>query len=333
MKKILEKYVENGLLYKQVHPTLPLTIYNYTDKVQWENLWDDITLMSRGLITDDLGNIVARPFKKFFNLSEGKTIITDNYEIYAKYDGSLGILFCYNNEWILASRGSFTSDQAIKGKELLDKICNYDLLDKNNTYCFEIIYPENKIVVEYDGFEDVILTASFNTLTGEEQSIGNIELHIAQVFNSDTHLSELYKTINDNEEGYVIKFSNGERCKIKGAEYLKLHKMMSEMSTTAVWDCLRNGASILNLITDFPDEFYNVVREYEKDLTTKFNNEKTEINSEYLIINRSMDICSDKMFSLFIKDNPYKSYLFSLRNGKDITKQLWNNLKPEYKRL
>ena len=67
MLETLEKYHKEGLLYKQVHPSLPLTIWNYTEKVQYEGLWDDITLMSRGLVTDDKGNVVARPFKKFFN--------------------------------------------------------------------------------------------------------------------------------------------------------------------------------------------------------------------------------------------------------------------------
>ena len=64
---ILNKYHEEGLLYKQVHPTLPLTIWNYTEKVQYEGLWDEVTLACRGLITDDTGTPVVRPFKKFFN--------------------------------------------------------------------------------------------------------------------------------------------------------------------------------------------------------------------------------------------------------------------------
>ena len=55
MLETLEKYHNEGLLYKQVHPSLPLTIWNYTEKVQYEGLWDDITLMSRGLVTDDKG--------------------------------------------------------------------------------------------------------------------------------------------------------------------------------------------------------------------------------------------------------------------------------------
>jgi RNA ligase len=139
MKETLEKYHSLGLLYKQTHPRLPLTIWNYTPKVQYEELWDEITLMCRGLVTDDEGNIVARPFKKFFNLEEGKHTPTSEFEVFEKMDGSCIILFYYNDEWIFATRGSFTSEQAIKAKELSSK---YPLenLDKNNTYLFEIIY-------------------------------------------------------------------------------------------------------------------------------------------------------------------------------------------------
>ena len=64
MNYMLNKYYEEGLVYKQVHPRLPLTIWNYSEKVQYQNLWDDITLQTRGLVTDDKGNVVARPFRK-----------------------------------------------------------------------------------------------------------------------------------------------------------------------------------------------------------------------------------------------------------------------------
>lgn len=68
----LHKYKEDGLLRCQTHPTLPLTIWNYTEKVQYEKLWDEVTLACRGLVTmDETGEVVARPFKKFFNMEEG----------------------------------------------------------------------------------------------------------------------------------------------------------------------------------------------------------------------------------------------------------------------
>ena len=98
MNKVLDKYYEEGLVYKQVHPTLPLTIWNYTETVQYESKWDDITLQTRGLVTDGDGKVVARPYRKFFNLEEGKHIPTSNFDVYDKMDGSLGILFNYKGE-------------------------------------------------------------------------------------------------------------------------------------------------------------------------------------------------------------------------------------------
>ena len=67
----LNTYYDDGLVYKQVHPTLPLTIWNYSEKVQYEGLWNDVTLQTRGLVTDDKGNIVARPFKKILQYGGG----------------------------------------------------------------------------------------------------------------------------------------------------------------------------------------------------------------------------------------------------------------------
>ena len=121
MLEKLNEYHEKGLVYKQIHPTLPLTIWNYSEKVQYENLWDEITLMCRGLVTDNEGNISARAFKKFFNIEEGKHTPTEKFEVWEKMDGSLGIVFWYEGQWVVATRGSFTSDQAIKAKELLKK--------------------------------------------------------------------------------------------------------------------------------------------------------------------------------------------------------------------
>ena len=68
MLEILEKYHVNGLLHKQIHPTLDLTIWNYSPRVQYERLWDDITIQCRGLVTNSKGDIVARPFKNFLTM-------------------------------------------------------------------------------------------------------------------------------------------------------------------------------------------------------------------------------------------------------------------------
>jgi RNA ligase len=141
MLKELDELSVKGLVTKQVHKNLPLSIWNYSPKAQYESAWDQypLLLQTRGLIMDNDGNVVARPFKKFFNIEENRHTPTQDFEVFEKMDGSCIILFYYNDEWIFATRGSFTSEQAIKAKELSSK---YPLenLDKNNTYLFEIIY-------------------------------------------------------------------------------------------------------------------------------------------------------------------------------------------------
>ena len=62
--------VDEKLVSVQKHPDAALYIYNYSPRVQFEKLWNEVTLQTRGLILDAEMNIIARPFKKFFNLEE-----------------------------------------------------------------------------------------------------------------------------------------------------------------------------------------------------------------------------------------------------------------------
>ena len=277
MNEILNEYFDKGLLHKQVHPTLDLTIWNYSEKVQYESLWDKITLMCRGLVTNSNGDIVGRPFKKFFNMEEGKHTTTSEFDVYDKMDGSLGILFYYADQWVLATRGSFTSEQSIKGFDLLQKY-DYDKLHKDYTYLFEIIYSDNRIVVQYD-FEDLVLLGMINTNTENEVDlhsegvdlrlknlIQNIGLRVVKKYDGITDFTTLKNIIKDDEEGYVVKFSNGDRIKIKGVEYLRLHKIMTNISTTTVWEILSTGGKIEDLLIQVPDEFYDKIKIYAKEL-------------------------------------------------------------------
>jgi RNA ligase len=315
----LEKYYENGLLHKQTHPTLDLTIWNYSPKVQYEKLWDDITLQCRGLVTNSKGKIVARPFKKFFNYEEYKPeeIPNEEYVVYEKMDGSLGILFYYeyelteerryniwfnnnyetgmerffdpNNlpdydnpyyeptpktkgEWILATRGSFTSPQAIKGKEILDRH-DISTIRKYNTYLFEIIYPENRIVVDYKGEEKLVVLGAIHTETGEELPDSSIfwlqdcGFEIVTTYKTWGEGYDLLKEeISKDKEGYVIKFKNGFRMKIKGDEYVRLHKILTNISNRDIWEYLKDNKPFDELLDRVPDEFNDWVKTTVRDL-------------------------------------------------------------------
>ena len=339
MIEILEKYHKDGLLHKQTHPTLDLTIWNYSPKVQYERLWDDITIQCRGLVTNSKGNIVARPFKKFFNYEEHKPedIPNENYVVYEKMDGSLGILFYYEEEWILATRGSFTSPQAIKGKEILDKKYDVSLLRKDNTYLFEIIFKENRIVVNYGDEEKLVLLGAIHTETGNE--VPDSSLFFME--EGGWELVMTYKTwgegydllkeeISNNREGYVIRFNNGFRMKIKGEEYKRLHKILTGISNRDIWLYLKEGKPLDDILDKVPDEFYDWVKGQVSMFTEMFNVTKTM--TEFIFYRDIKDTMTrrEAAETILSKDKNYHPILFKLLDGKDPSDLIWKNLYPSY---
>src|SRR3972149_3073306 len=114
--------VQQKYLSVQKHDKVDLLIWNYTPKAQFSRYWTDETMMARGLITDLEGNVIARPFRKFFNYSEHTgedsklpSLPMETFEVFDKLDGSLGILYWRGETPYIATRGSFSSDQAIRG--------------------------------------------------------------------------------------------------------------------------------------------------------------------------------------------------------------------------
>ena len=334
----LEEYYQNGLLLKQTHPKYDLTIWNYSPKVQYDKLWDDITLQCRGLVTNSEGKIVARPFKKFFNYDEHQPedIPNEDYVVYEKLDGSLGILFNYNDEWILATRGSFTSEQAIKGKEILNKH-DISAWRKDNTYLFEIIYPENRIVVDYGNEEKLVVIGGIHTETGEE--IPDSSLFWTQ--DSGFEIVTTYKTwgegydllkeeISKDKEGYVIRFRNGFRMKIKGEEYKRLHKILTNVSNRDIWLYLKNNDPFDDLISKVPDEFYNWVSKTADDLVEQYGEIEKKSLLDFARIKNNCNIEDRKSFAFeALKcDNP--SILFSMLDHKDYRDIIWKLIYPTY---
>jgi RNA ligase len=341
MLEKLNKYYEDGLLYKQVHPTLPLTIWNYSEKVQYENLWDEVTLMCRGLVTDDKGDIVATPFKKFFNIEEGKYTPTETFEVYEKMDGSLGIVFWYQGQWVVATRGSFTSDQAIKARELLKKY-NTDIMFRHMTFCFEIIYPENRIVLDYKGEEKLVLLGAFDNW-GKDYDMSDWDewgFDVVKKYDGIKDYQQLKEMVKNDQEGFVVKFSNGDRVKVKGVEYLRLHKIMTNVSTTGIWEYLKNGEDVMELLKDVPDEFYTKIKNYVKELRYFYFQISEDAGKKfdgkmYGKYNDKEPITDRKEFAEWVsQQNKHLSgILFRMFDKKDYSEIIWNLIKPEFKKL
>ena len=354
----LNRYHEDGWLYKQTHPTLPLTIWNYTEKVQYEGLWDEVTLQCRGLITENTtGRVLVRPFKKFFNYEEvvGKGVIPsqgDYVYVQEKMDGSLGILFNYEDEWIMATRGSFASEQAIKGLEIVKSKYFLDSWSKEYAYLLEIMYPENRIVVDYGGVEKVTFLSVVLNEGWKWNPTDDTELHWTtakmvlhangvdedDLVKTEQHFNfsdEIYKSLKEknetNKEGFVLRFQPGNfRMKIKFEEYVRLHKLMTNLSTTAVWEVLSSGGGMDSILTDVPDEFYHKIKEYEKELIIQFNQLEEEYQNHFDSI-KGLGI--RKFFALSARMFKHPAILFAMLDGKDVEPIIWKLIKPEFRKL
>jgi len=361
--ELLQKhYIDTGKVIKQNHPTLPLSIYNYSRECQYNGNWDRYTLACRGLVLDTEGNVIAKPFPKFFNYEEIKddkyahcegcrrvgmincahpeecggwemrsVIPNENFEVYEKMDGSLGIIFHYKGEWHMATRGSFTSEQAIKGKEMLDKLSKTALIP-GYTYLVEIIYPENRIVVDYGGEEKLVVLGAYNNETGKEVKVDEMVNEGWEVVMKYKTWGEdwetLKKEISKYNEGYVIRFSGGMRMKIKGDEYVRLHRILTNFSTKDIWELLKNGEPLEPFLDRVPDEFDTWVKEVVKDLQTQFDTIKTDMEAEF------RELIDKKEFADKIADNPNRSLLFKRLDSysPQFDEMIWKLLKPKYEK-
>ncbi|HLA45263.1 MAG TPA: RNA ligase, partial [Aggregatilineales bacterium] len=146
-----------------------LLLFSYTTAAHIANNWNFFERVSRGLVINrQTGEVVARPFDKFFYwLANGEKARGHIVCITEKVDGSLGILFRHRSEYLITTSGSFFSPQARWATRFLQENYVLDGLPDELTLMFEIIYPENRIIVDYESREDLVLLAARNRFTGE----------------------------------------------------------------------------------------------------------------------------------------------------------------------
>lgn len=335
--------VQQKLLSVQKHDKANLLIWNYTPVTQFDRKWTPETIMARGLITDLDGNIIARPFTKFFNLSEHEgedsklpPLPQESFEVFEKLDGSLGILYFIEDKPFIATRGSFLSDQALEGTKMLWQKYSKVPFDKHGTYLFEIIYPENRIVVDYKGKRDLILLSAFVTETGEEFSYDLVQAfaktwHIPIVKRLDgiTDISTIAKMQKNNAEGFVIRYKSGVRAKVKFEEYVRLHRLITGVNAKTIWDLLRNNQPFDELLDRVPDEYYDWVQKTRDDLTTRFKDIRYHAQQIFILEHGDNRNQPRKETAMRFKQYPQlQGILFAMLDNKNYEEIIWKMLRP-----
>ena len=326
----LEQYISDGWIMKNKHPKHDLWIYNYTQSTQYERFWNAYTTMCRGIILDADYNVVARPLPKFFNYEEHdvESIPKSTFEIYEKLDGSLGVLYWIGDQPYISTRNSFNSKQALKANEMLctQYASVIQNLARDKTYVFEIIYPDNRIVVDYGKEEKLVLLAVIDTTTGQEEQLPNIGFPLPQKLDGLKDFTAI-KALNwDNHEGFVIKFKNGFRLKIKFENYVNLHKIITQISSISIWEQLSKGDGLHEWIENVPDEFYAWVKATENKLLSDYNTIELAAKAEY------KELSTKKETALYFLTCEYTSILFAMLNGKPYKDIIWKRIRPPFEK-
>ena len=220
-RRITDILTNVGWLRCNSHPGANLLIYDYTEKCKHDSAWNEVTMWCRGLIADSEGNIVSRPLKKFFEYcqlypecrpSDKKFMISE------KIDGFLGIMYWSDDLPYIATRDSFISIPAIRGTSVLYTKYADDIRKLNRTYSylFEIVYPNDSLVLDYGAVEDLFL---IDVLDRSGMSVisrlGHMPFPVIRqsdnIYDIEYYLSE----DKEGKEGYVIKYDNGDRLKVK----------------------------------------------------------------------------------------------------------------------
>lgn len=362
----LGEAVAEGYVSERTHPTEPLRILNYTARAQYDEVWTPVTLQCRGLIVDHGGNVVARPFRKFFNYgteAAGELDLNARVTVTDKMDGSLAILYPATDGYAIATRGSFTSKQALHATDVLRARYAQFEPPAGTTVLFEVIYPANRIVCDYAGLDDLVLLGAVDIATGAvagPDRVPDWPGPRTEVFEHRTLADALAAPPREGAEGVVIHFpERNVMVKVKQDDYVALHRIMTQTTNRTVWEflavtecaylihepkhwgtylgldparaleILAIGPNWLDRLTsNVPDEFHEWLRKTIDALTNDAAALAAEIQAE---ADRLRGLYAGDRASLYAaaREHPHGGAVMLVIDGRDVTRQIWRALYPE----
>lgn len=323
----------------QAHPTLPYLIHNYTDAATWDRAWNATIKACRGLITDaDSGEIIARPYAKFHNVDEPEApqlALDETVVVMDKADGSLGVLYRgIDGEPLIATRGSFTSDQAQWATQHF-QATYADSFSPNPdwTYLFEIVADWNRIVLTYD-FEGLILLGAVDIATGATVPLDQAAIgwpgRVVTVFPYQTLADALAAPDRVNAEGFVIwSPTRDERVKIKQEDYKRLHKLLTGVNARHVWEVLAAGDDPAVVFADAPDEWHEWVRTVVVELQSQFDDIDARARAGHAQVLAALpDGWQRRDYALLASQHELRALLFLLLDERSLDESIWKLVRP-----
>ena len=271
-----------------------LILLKYNECI-WNTGWHKYAMECRGKVIDrNTLEVVSYPFDKFFNLDEhastnmnyvvNKIATAERVSLTNKLDGSTIIVSNNNGTPLVTTNGSFENDQTkwamkIFNEKYVDFIKN---VPAGYTFVFELIHPENRIILDYGDVCDLFLIAVRENILLDNGLVSYDALvKIAEKFNLNiveqetfTNLDDLCKKAremtNANKEGWVIRTENGSfvdyMFKLKLEEYFVLHRAKAHVSIKNVYNLYSQG-----ILNDFINTVDDATKQEVVDMLEEIN--------------------------------------------------------------
>jgi len=210
------------------------------------------------------------------------------------------------------------------------------ILNCNYTYLFEIIYPENRIIVDYGQKRDLILLGIIDTKTGLDVSLfenpGFNACNYSILRGDREDGLDLFESLkndpakDEGEEGFVLCWKNGFRMKIKFEQYLTVARIMAHLSDKHILDACANGITLSdnNML---PEEIAEEVLKKEELFLQQYDT--IEYAARYLT--DSHKHLSRKEFASYVIHNPYTAICFKMYDNKPYDELIWKSMKKQLK--
>jgi len=234
---------------------------------------------------------------KFFNVNQTVGWMEEDIKdkkivrVQDKLDGSVISFVKFPNGTVRAkSKMSFNSEQAVMAQKLYDENENLrNMLEYSfsidHTLIFELVSPENQIVLEYQDTKLVLLQARDNT-TGSylldtlDWFSNTYEIECSLKYKGNySNLDRLLelKTTEEGIEGWIVTFEDGQMAKIKTDWYLQLHGLIGP-------DAFRENLLVKTILDgNIDDVISNLVPGVKKDKIVELS-EKVEHQFNHLVV-------------------------------------------------
>lgn len=318
--------------------------------------WNKHNKHLRSVVVNESGEVISAGFPKFTNWGENPDNFPTptslkNCTVVEKLDGSLLIVSKYKGKYILRTRGTVDATLISNGYELVEFessiLCK--LHDSNDTWNYSVLFewlsPTNKIVISYGdkpmwklvGFVDhtdyTLATQDMLDLMAKKYDLLRPEIY---TFNG---VNDLLQNVDQwkGKEGVVIYSPVGIH-KRKGAWYLALHHMKSELSNLEkvmdVW--LEQGMPEYSVFYNFIfNTFDYELAEQCKGMISKIADAKKEVDDIVLAMHsfvksKLLQLPSRKeqaqlVISAYGNTNRAQ-FLFSILDGKQLEKKDYKKL-------